>query len=76
MRVAIDKNINIKDLPKYEYICVFAEEPLQELLKTNLHCIQKDCVKNIDINLTNFDILFSSLLFSTSFIKAGNGLIT
>ena len=54
MKVAV--NFDIKGLPNYEYIYVFKDEPLEKLLKTNMHCINVNYVKDIDINLTNYDI--------------------
>ena len=58
MIVAIDKNTikYIKDFTEYEYIYVFDEEPLQELLNLELHCINKDFLDEVDINLTDYDI--------------------
>ena len=58
MVIAIDKS-NYKLVRKrkeYEYIYVFEDEDLQELLSTDLHCIHKDYVGFVDINLTNYDI--------------------
>lgn len=57
MRIAIDKSsINIPKKDGNEYIYLFDNEPLEELYKTNMHCINYMYVKNIDINLTNYDI--------------------
>lgn len=58
MKVAIDKNCikQIKDFSKYEYIYVFDDEPLKDLVKTKLHCVNKDFVEDVDINLTDYDI--------------------
>lgn len=56
MKIGIN---NLEYLPKLkdkEVIYIFDKEPLEELLKTNLHCIDKDNVEHIDINLTNYDI--------------------
>jgi len=56
MKVAVDKNsINeIKD--GYEYVYLFDDETLDELLKTKLHCVHyKEC-KFVDVNLTNYDV--------------------
>ena len=46
MKIAIDKdNIKeIKDFSKNEYVYVFDDEPLEELLKLNMQCINKDYV--------------------------------
>ena len=58
MRVAIDKTVinEIKDLKEYEYIYIFDKEPLEELLRLNIHCINKDYIDEVDVNLTNYDI--------------------
>lgn len=56
MRIAIDKKslkaINNKD----EFIYLFDDEPLKDLLDTKLHCVYyKDC-GFVDINLTNYEV--------------------
>lgn len=58
MKVAIDKNcINqIKDFTEFDYIYVFDDEPLHELLNLKLHCINKDFLDEVDINLSSYDI--------------------
>ena len=58
MKVAIDKNcINqIKDFTEFDYIYVFDNEPLKELLNLKLHCINKDFLDEVDINLSSYDI--------------------
>ena len=58
MKVAIDKNCIelIKDFNKYDYIYVFDKEPIEDLITMNVHCIHKDYVNDIDINLTDYDI--------------------
>lgn len=56
MKVAIDKNTNLKLDNKNEYIYVFKDEPLDELLKLNMHCINYKELEYIDINLTDYDI--------------------
>lgn len=58
MKVAIDKNcINkIKDFTDNEYVYVFDEEPLQELLDLKLHCINKAFIDDVDINLSSYNI--------------------
>lgn len=50
MKVAIDKEcINqIKDFTEFEYIYVFDDEPLQDLLDLKLHCIHKDYICEIE----------------------------
>ena len=58
MKVAIDKNtINkIKDLKEFDFIYVFDNEPLNELTKLKLHCVNKDFLDYVDINLTDYNI--------------------
>lgn len=58
MRVAIDKKCisKIKDFEEFDYIYVFENETLDELLKTKLHCIHKDYIDEVEINLTNYNI--------------------
>ena len=57
MKVAVDKNTYKKiKKDKNEYIYLFNDEPLEELIETKLHCLHyKEC-KFVDINLTNYDI--------------------
>lgn len=60
MKVAINKNSikKIKDFEKFDYIYVFDNEPLEELLKLNIHCIHKDFIDEVEVevNLTNYNI--------------------
>lgn len=60
MRVAIDKTIvkKIKDFDEFEYIYIFDDEDIKNLLKLNLHCINKKYLegKEVEINLTNYGI--------------------
>ena len=57
MKVAVDKNTYKKiKKDKNEYIYLFNDEPLEELIETKLHCLHyKEC-KFVDINLTNYNI--------------------
>ena len=56
MKIAIDKN-SISAIKKgNEYIYLFDDEPLQDLLKTNLHCMYYKNCNFVDINLTEYDI--------------------
>lgn len=58
MKIAIDKN-TIKEIKmdnKNEYIYLFDNESLDELLKLKLHCIKYTELDYIDINLTDYDI--------------------
>ena len=56
MEIAVDKNSigAVKDNNKYIYL--FDNEPYEELLKTNLHCVYYKYCSFVDINLTNYDI--------------------
>lgn len=57
MKIAIDKNS--KDIVKKksnEYIYLFKNETLDELLETGLHCLYYDKCGYVDINLTEYDI--------------------
>lgn len=58
MKVAIDRKIykKIKDFNEFDYVYVFDDEPIEKLLKLNLHCIHKDFVDKIDVNLTDYEI--------------------
>ena len=56
MKIAIDKNsINALD-DKNEFVYLFDNEPLNELMKLNLHCVRYDNCGFIDINLTDYKI--------------------
>lgn len=56
MKIAINNLDNLNRLKGNEIIYVFDKEPLEELIKTGLHCIRKDHIENVDINLTDYDI--------------------
>ena len=57
MKIAIDKNsIDISKSKEHEYIYLFNNETLDELLKTKLHCIRYDKCDYVDINLTNYNV--------------------
>ena len=58
MKVAIDFNVinQIKDFTEFEYIYIFSTEKLEYLIKTGLHCIHKDYIDEVDINLSMYDI--------------------
>jgi len=61
MKIAINnkehiKKINNKKIKDKEIIYVFDKEPLEELLEIPAHCIHKDYVQDIDINLTDYKI--------------------
>lgn len=57
MKIAVDKNsIQAVTGDNNEYIYLFDNEPYQDLLNTNLHCLRYDYCKFVDINLTNYDV--------------------
>lgn len=56
MKIAIDKNSISSIKPNNEYIYLFDKEPLEDLIKTGLHCIYYKSCKFVDINLTDYDI--------------------
>ena len=57
MKIAIDKN-SLTAIKKddNEYIYLFDKEPLDDLLKTKMHCIRYDKCDFVDINLTEYDV--------------------
>lgn len=58
MKVAIDKDCisKIKDFTEFDYVYIFENEPIEELLKLKINCINKKYAEGIDVNLTNYDI--------------------
>lgn len=56
MKIAIDKNSISVVKPNNEYVYLFNNEPLEELLNTGLHCIHYRSCNFVDINLTNYEI--------------------
>lgn len=56
MRIAINNLNGIEKLKGNEIIYVFNKESIDELVKTNLHCMHKDYINDIDLNLTPYDI--------------------
>ena len=56
MTIAVDKKTLKVVKNKKDYVYVFTNEKLQDLLDTGLHCIRlKEC-KYVDINLTDYNI--------------------
>ena len=58
MQVAIDKTC-LKYLDKVkgnELIYIFDDEPLEELLKLNMHCVHKSKINEVEINASNFKL--------------------
>ena len=56
MKIAIDKNSLEAIDGKNEFIYLFKNETLEDLLKTGLHCMRPEYCKFVDINLTDYDI--------------------
>jgi glycosyltransferase involved in cell wall biosynthesis len=58
MQVAIDKTC-LKYLDKVkgnELVYIFDNEPLEELLKLNMHCVHKSKINEVEINASNFKL--------------------
>ena len=58
MQVAIDKTC-LKYLDKVkgnELIYIFDNEPLEELIKLNMHCVHKSKINEVEINASNFKL--------------------
>ena len=56
MKIAVDKKSLNAVKPNNEYVYLFDKEPLEDLLKLNMHCINYGNCSYVDINLTNYDI--------------------
>lgn len=56
MKIAVDKNTLSAVKEGNEYIYIFDNEPLEDLMRTNLHCIYYENIEYVDINLTQYDI--------------------
>lgn len=56
MKIAVDKKSLNAVKPNNEYVYLFDKEPLEDLLKLNMHCIYYENCSYVDINLTNYDI--------------------
>lgn len=57
MIIAVDKNsYQVAKEDKNEYVYLFDDEPLDDLLKTKLHCVYYENFKFADINTTDYDI--------------------
>ena len=56
MKIAVDKKSINAVKPNNEYVYLFDNEPLKDLLKLNMHCINYENCNYVDINLTNYDI--------------------
>ena len=56
MKIAVDKNSISAVKPNNEYIYLFDNEELEDLLNLNLHCLYYKKCDYVDINLTDYDI--------------------
>ena len=56
MKIAVDKKSLNAVKPNNEYVYLFDNEPLKDLLKLNMHCINYENCDYVDINLTNYDV--------------------
>lgn len=57
MKIAIDKNsYSIERNKDNEYIYLYDNERLEDLLDTKMHCIQYKHCDYVDINLTDYDV--------------------
>ena len=56
MKIAVDKNSINKIKSGYEYVYLFNDESLEELLKTNMHCVYYKNCEFVDINLTDYEV--------------------
>ena len=56
MKIAVDKNSISAVKADNEYIYLFDDEPLKELLDKNIHCMNYKHCDFVDINLTEFNI--------------------
>ena len=57
MKIAVDKHsIDVVRNDGHEYIYLFDEEDINELLKTKLHCIYYNNCDYVDVNLTEYDV--------------------
>lgn len=56
MKIAVGKKSINAVKTNNEYVYLFDKEPLNELLKLNMHCIYYKNCDYVDINLTNYDI--------------------
>ena len=57
MKIAVDKQTyKVAKNNGNEYIYLFDDEPIEELLKTKMHCIQYKYCDYVDINLTDYKV--------------------
>lgn len=57
MKIAVDKNsYQVAKNDNNKYIYLYEDEPLEELMKTKLHCMEYNECEFVDINLTDYNI--------------------
>ena len=57
MKIAVDKSsFEIVKNDGNEYIYLFQDETINELIKTNLHCVRYDECEFVDINTTDYNV--------------------
>ena len=57
MKIAVDKNsYHVAKNDGNEYIYLYENETLQDLMKTKLHCVEYDECEFVDINTTNYNV--------------------
>lgn len=57
MKIAVDKNsYQVAKDDGNKYIYLYEDEPLEELMKTKLHCMEYNECEYVDINLTDYNI--------------------
>lgn len=56
MKIAINDLSQIDKLDDNELIYVYEKADLNHLIKTGLHCVNKDYIEGVDINLTEYNI--------------------
>ena len=57
MKIAVDKNsFEIVKNDGNEYIYLFQDETINELIKTNLYCVRYDECEFVDINTTDYNV--------------------
>ena len=56
MRIAVDKNSISAIKPNNEYVYLFNDETLEDLINTGLHCINYKYCGFVDINLTGYNV--------------------
>lgn len=56
MKIAVDKKSINAVKPNNEYVYLFDNEPIKDLLKLNMHCMNYENCDYVDINLTNYDV--------------------